>query len=259
MKRKRRSFYKPIAAYYEEIFPLKEPKISFIRSFLKKEPFKILDIGCATGQLAMALAGEGHEVAGIDLDRVMIERAKKDAAEHGLKVDFMVMNMMDINTHFNANSFDMVLCLGNTMVHLESLEEIGRFIKKVYNLLKKQGEFIVQVVNYDAVLGKGIKELPIIDTEHVRFERRYVNDKTAHKIRFCSRLIVKETMESVENEVFLYPLTKGELVPLLKDAGFGEMDYYGNFQKEAHTTDSPALIAAARSNIFAVKMAEIRR
>ena len=241
------NFYKPIAAHYEEIFPLKEPTVSFVRSFLEKEPSKILDIGCAVGQLAMALAAQGHEAAGIDLDEDMIRKARKKASDQGVKSDFSVMDMMAVDKHFRSNSFDMVLCLGNTMVHLQSLEEMQIFITKVFRLLKENGVFIVQVVNYDAVLGSGVKELPVIDTGHVRFERGYRYDKDDHKIRFCSRLTVKKDKEIFENEILLYPLTREEMGLLMDRAGFHQVEYFGNFGKDLHRINSPALIVVSRS------------
>lgn len=238
--------YRSIAPYYEEIFPLKGATISFVRSFLKGAPSRVLDTGCAVGQLATALARDGHDVTGIDLDAAMMETARKDAANRGLKVYFETMNMMDIDAHFAPHSFDMALCLGNTMVHLQSPEEIGRFIKKVFDLLKKQGTFIVQVVNYDHVLARGITELPVIDTPHVRFERHYIYDPANHIMHFQTRFTLKEERKQFQDEVLLYPLTGSELDALIKDAGFSEAVYYGDFAANKYTAESPALIAVAR-------------
>lgn len=153
------------------------------------------------------------------------------------------MNMVEIAAHFPAHSFDIVLCLGNTLVHLPSLDEIGEFIKKVSGLLKEDGVFIVQVVNYDHVLAKGISQLPVIDTEHVRFERHYIYDKSKHKMRFQTSLTVKKNMAEFEDEVLLYPLTQSEIDLLIKKAGFNKVGYFGDFSAGEYTTGSPALIA----------------
>lgn len=237
--------YHSLAPYYKEIFPLKEMALSFVRSFLKKTPARVLDVGCAVGQLAVTLARDGHDVAGIDLDAGLIKIARKDAAIHGIKINFEIMNMVEIAANFPAHSFDIVLCLGNTLVHLLSLEEIGEFIKKVSGLLKKDGVFIVQVVNYDQVLAKGISQLPVIDTEHVRFERHYIYDKGKHKIHFRTTLTVKKNMAKFEDEVMLYPLTQSEFDLLLKKAGFNNVGYFGDFSAREYTTGSPALIAVS--------------
>ncbi|MCP5101791.1 MAG: class I SAM-dependent methyltransferase [bacterium] len=239
-------FYERLTDYYEEVFPLREGKVSFVRSFLDKPASRVsrvLDIGCAVGQLSNLLAGEGHVVTGIDLDAGMVKRAEADAA-----ADFAAMDMMEVDRRFSVHSFDMVLCLGNTLVHLHSLEEMGIFIKKIFNLLKEGGVFILQVVNYDAVLGRGIKALPVIDVEHVRFERGYEYDEVGHRVRFRSNLTVKDSGEVVKSEVLLYPLTRGELESLMVGAGFRDVEYFGNFQKVPHSIDSPALIAAGRAS-----------
>ncbi len=240
------AMYRSIAPYYEEIFPLKEATISFIRSFLKGAPSRVLDTGCAVGQLAVALARDGYNVTGIDLDAAMIETAKKDTSNRGLMINFEAMDMMEIDAYFAPHSFDMVLCLGNTMVHLQSTGEIGRFIKKVFDLLKKQGTFIIQVVNYDHVLARGITELPVIDTPHARFERHYIYDQARHRMHFQTRFTVKEDMTYFEDEVLLYPLTRSELDSLIKHAGSNEAVFYGDFSANKYTNESPALIAVAR-------------
>lgn len=239
-------FYKPIAAYYEEIFPLKPVKTAFAASFLTKKNSRVLDIGCAVGELPAALAGRGRRVTGIDLDDAMIQRARNEMLRPDGAVDFFAMDMMTVGDHFESSCFDLVLCLGNTLVHLPSLEAMAAFMKGVAGLLKPGGVFALQIVNYDAVLGRDVKELPVLDGEHVRFERFYRFDEARHRVGFRSRLTVKETGETVENEVSLYPLTSVELQRLAAAAGFTEAEYFGDFKKSPYTPDSPALIAALR-------------
>jgi glycine/sarcosine N-methyltransferase len=75
--------YDPLAAYYEEIFPTERARVDFIdscvRSKIRKRSGKVrlLDIGCATGELAEALTHRGYLVEGIDLNEEMVRRAKR--------------------------------------------------------------------------------------------------------------------------------------------------------------------------------------
>jgi SAM-dependent methyltransferase len=51
---------------------------------------RVLDLGCGTGELALALARRGHQVTGIDISPVAIEAARAKAAAEGLTVRFEV-------------------------------------------------------------------------------------------------------------------------------------------------------------------------
>mgnify|MGYP001011199059 CR=1 FL=1 len=49
----------------------------------------------------------------------------------------------------------------------------------------------------------------------------------------------------IENSIELLPVLKNELAILLKNAGFNNCNYYGNFNQESYSIDSPALIVEA--------------
>ncbi|MET8153714.1 class I SAM-dependent methyltransferase [Actinoplanes sp. NPDC049668] len=53
---------------------------------------RVLDIGCGTGDLALALARRGHDVTAVDVSRVAIDLARAKAAAENLPVRFEVQD-----------------------------------------------------------------------------------------------------------------------------------------------------------------------
>ena len=238
------SFYKTIAGFYDEIFPLKDTKLSFITSLLNKERLAILDIGCAGGDLALALSKKGHRVTALDRSREMVDLAREKAKNNGSKVEFLEKDMENVGTDFSPSSFDAVLCFGNTLVHLENPGKMEEFFKGVLKILKDEGIFLLQIVNYDHVLAEGLDKLPTIERENFIFRRNYFYDADAHRIRFRVGFSIKDrgvTEESVES---LYPLTFAELNTALTGAGFSDLQFFGSEDRTPFRKESPALIAA---------------
>ncbi len=298
--------YDPLAHYYEEIFPVSENQIQFILSSLQNAgtarpdtqgsrgaaaagaPLRLLDVGCAVGDLAAAVTRAGRstdsdvgraasapaiEVDAIDLNSAMIQRA---AARHSEPVQtgrlrFHTMDMLKIAQEFEPESFDAVACLGNTLVHQPGPLEIEQFLNASARLLRRgppgsrapgqpngpagsptlRGSLILQLLNYDYLLQERPKQLPLVETEHVRFEREYsytTGAKTGSKdirVVFATRLQIKSTGEVYEDSLELYPLRRSELETLLESAGFGRVKFYGGFDGSPLEADSFPLVAVA--------------
>jgi SAM-dependent methyltransferase len=242
------SLYKTISRYYDELFPLKKARLDFITSFFNGDGLSVMDIGCAAGASALALAKAGHRVIGIDLNRDMVESAREKAQKSGLssKAVFFVKNMTGVGSSFPPSSFDAALCFGNTLVHLENPAKMEAFFSGVLKTLKDDGVFIVQIVNYDRILTEGVTELPLLESKACTFRREYTFDPTVHRICFNAYLTVKETGAVRESMESLYPLTSLELRTALENAGFSGIRFFGNENKDPYNRHSPALIALAQ-------------
>ena len=239
------ALYERIAGFYDEIFPLKQARLDFLDSVLGEKAGNVLDIGCASGELALALAKKGFHVCGIDLDETMIAVAGGKAAKHGVKIDFFCRDMLNVGEDFAPGSFAAVLCFGNTLAHLESLGKIADFLKGVHYILKSGGVVVLQVVNFSRVLAGEMKELPLLESENFMFRRLYDYDAVNHRVGFQTFLTIKRSGEVMENKEYLYPLTHGELERLLVSGGFTGLRFWGNESMIPYALTGPALVAAA--------------
>ncbi|SNR35454.1 class I SAM-dependent methyltransferase [Lutibacter flavus] len=239
------SFYKQIAPYYHHIFKINANQVGFIKFKTLKSDSKILDIGCGIGTLSFELANYYKNVLGIDMDAEMIRVASQKNGDVSKSIQFQQLSMLKLDTFIDKNSVDSIICFGNTLVHLNSLDEIANFLKQSKAVLKSNGKLLLQIVNYNRIIEKNIKQLPLIENDEIIFERNYCYRKPENKIDFNTRLIVKSTQQIIENSIELLPLLKEELALLLNKAGFNNCNYYGNFNMETYAIDSPALIIEA--------------
>jgi len=67
----------------------------------------VLDVGCGLGDNAIYLAGQGHQVTGIDIAASAVEQARHRARQHGLDVEFAVADASTLTGY--DGRFDTVL------------------------------------------------------------------------------------------------------------------------------------------------------
>jgi len=239
------SFYQQIAPYYHHIFKINANQVDFIKFIIPESDSKILDIGCGIGTLSFELTNYYKNILGIDMDAEMIRVALKNMVAASKSLHFQQLSMLKLDAFIDEKSLDSIICFGNTLVHLNSLNEIANFLQQSKAILKSNGKLLLQIVNYNRIIEKNIKQLPLIENDEIIFERNYFYRKTENKIDFNTRLTVKSTQQIIENSIELLPLLKEELALLLNKAGFKNCNYYGNFNKETYAIDSPALIIEA--------------
>jgi ubiquinone/menaquinone biosynthesis C-methylase UbiE len=94
---------------------LTKPERALVERYLKPGA-RVLDVGCGTGRVALALAKLGYRTAGIDLAPGMVETARANAAALGLDVPFTQAAAEALP--FEENSFDAAIFACNGIGHL---------------------------------------------------------------------------------------------------------------------------------------------
>jgi glycine/sarcosine N-methyltransferase len=231
MSNEQNKFYTSISKYYSEIFPYNPIQLQFVKNSIGNLSGKqILDIGCATGELAFNLAKESAKVTGIDLNEDLLKQAKTKKKHSNLQ--FQKGNMLELENDFQERQFDAVLCFGNTMVHLLTTNLIQQMLNGVNAILKPGGMFLMQILNYDYILNEQISELPIIETENIKFVRNYEFGVSSPIVRFKTDLHLKKGSRVVSNETSLLALKSTELINLLENSGFKNIELFSNFKKK---------------------------
>jgi SAM-dependent methyltransferase len=215
------SFYSRFASYYESVFPFSQGVYTLLRRHLPLPEAAVLDVGCGTGHYAGALAGEGFDVVGVDLDAEMIAYARA----HYPGATFHVLNMLDIASLERV--FDGVFCIGNTAAHLTRVE-FARFLDRVRDRLAPTGPWILQVMNWDYVLTREAVTLPLIEAEGGVVFRRVYRDISEDRVTFETRLEVAGEV-IFEDATPLYPLRSDDIVALHEERGFQLAAHLGSY------------------------------
>lgn len=237
------NFYKSISFYYDYIFPFKPAQKAFVNELLHDtKSSHLLDVGCGTGSLCIELADDFKSVKGIDPDKNMLEVAKKKAGSSKNNLQFLAYGMLEIEKAFDPETFDAILCFGNTLVHLQDDLEILNFLKSSKKLLTTGGKLLIQIINYDRILDQSIAALPTIENEHIRFIRNYVFNRQKNIIDFATIFHIRGTEKSIRNTIQLHPIQKTALENLLKQAGFKILNSYSDFKRSPFHKDSIPLI-----------------
>jgi glycine/sarcosine N-methyltransferase len=252
--------YGLLKTHYDAFFPLDPAQATWAEGFLPdpenggKEAPRVLDAGCGTGSLAIALARAGYSVMGVDLDEglLSIAQAKREAlgsAARG-RLGFARMDIRSIADTFNAGSFDSVLCLGNTLPHLGGKDEISGALAGFRRVLKPRGVLGLQIIDFDRISRLGLPGLPPLEAGGARFERAYIGIKPDEPFIFRTRLVLPAKKggaeETAEADTRLFALSSGSLDALLGKAGFADRKYSGGFSGESADGTRLPLVAVAR-------------
>ncbi|MFN8589972.1 MAG: methyltransferase domain-containing protein [Thermomicrobiales bacterium] len=100
---------------------------------------RILDAGCGTGQVAIALAARGARVTGIDLSPEMIRRAETHAAAHGVTIEWRNADISRIEEPFAV--YDAILA----RVVLQFVPDIPSVLREFRRVLRPAGRLLASV------------------------------------------------------------------------------------------------------------------
>lgn len=216
----------------------------------------VLDAACGTGMHAIALAQQGFAAAGADLSSGMIERARANAELAGVKVEWEVAGFGDLASVFGDKPgfpFDALLCLGNSLPHVLTADEMQKALMDFAACLRPDGLLMIQNRNFDVVLEKQerwMEPQPFREGNQEWLFMRFYDFLPNGLIDFNILTFQRKDEGPWQQQIIttrLRPITQAELINALAAAGFRSIQSYGDMTGAAfHPNTSGNLIVTAR-------------
>ncbi|HSK74668.1 MAG TPA: class I SAM-dependent methyltransferase [Pyrinomonadaceae bacterium] len=104
-----------------------------------------VDLGAGNGFQAIPLARSGFSVLAIDLSAKLLQELERQAGN--LDVRIIEDDLLNFSSYCD-NAPELIVCIGDTLTHLESVEKVSELIKKVSEKLVRGGKFILSFRDY---------------------------------------------------------------------------------------------------------------
>lgn len=259
-----------IADYYDES-PLVRGRtrdVAFYFDAIHEHGDPVLELGCGTGRITIALAEAGHRITGLDISERMLERCTQKRAalprETRERVHLVQGNMVGFDL---GEKFRVVIIPFRPMQHLLELDEQISCLESVRRHLwsserragDPRGRLILDVFQTDAermhdpvhLKEALVTEYSTPDGRHVRIMERVAAFHRAEQ-RNDVEMIFYVTCPGGKEERLVFAWTlryffRYEVEHLLARCGFRVSAVYGDFDRSPLADSSPEMIFVAEA------------
>jgi ubiquinone/menaquinone biosynthesis C-methylase UbiE len=203
-------------------------------------PAEILDVPTGFGRHALPLAKLGFHVTGVDRSGVQLSEARRIAGEvewpKWVQADFRELPFEDEN-------FDAVLCLFSSIGY-RGEEGDRKALREFLRVLRPGGPLVVETMHRDRLMAIFQERSwdPLEDDAVLLEERRF--DYVAGEIETDHALLSVGVRRGVTFRLRVYTAT--ELVRLVADVGFAEIDCFGDFEGGSLSRETRLVVRAKK-------------
>lgn len=133
-----------LAEHYDWLFGGREHQLDRHRQWFREQGLvpsgsgRALDLGCGSGFQSIPLAELGYSVTAVDESRPMLERLQSEIGDRPVSVHHA--NLVDFCAE---DRFELIICMGDTLPHLSSHEEVEGLLTRASTWLETGGRLIL--------------------------------------------------------------------------------------------------------------------
>lgn len=228
--------------------PADGEQIAFYERQIERYGSPVLELACGTGNYLVTLSGSDVEISGLDNSGEMLDGARLRGENQNTETNLINADMRSFDLN---QKFALVFVAGNSLQHLNSLEDVEACFASVRRHLAPGGKFIVEVFNPSLqLLNRSPNERFfvgeyktedgwIVLTENVFYDAA---TQTNHLQWHYKNQFAKDEQTVTFTMRQFFPQ---ELDALFRYNDFSIEQKYGDFDESAFTSDSPKQIIVA--------------
>lgn len=182
-----------------------------------------IDLGAGCGFQSIPLAQIGFSVIAIDLDEKLL-RELKDNSER-LQIATVQDDLINFEQHISiSNKPELIVCMTDTIIHLESKDRVNLLFKKVFNSLDNDGKFIITLRDLSSELSELDRFIPVKSDNNIIFTCFLEYEPTTVKVH---DLVYKKDGDNWKLNKSFYRklrLSKNWIDEQLEKSGFSEVE-----------------------------------
>jgi len=231
------NFFDNIADSYDELTGAADRRVAagrFVTELTRRfDITSAVDAACGAGLFAIELARNGLEVVAGDISAGMLKEAPHNAAAAGIDTDlctWIQAPMQELGDRISG-ARDAVVCMGNSIPHLLTDDDLSRTFAGFAAMLTGGGVAVIHLLNYDRVLSEKDRIVGITRAGSKEFVRFY--DFDGDLVGFNILEIQWADDGRCSHNLFTTPLRpyrRDELVDALAKAGFENIETFGDLR-----------------------------
>lgn len=242
--------YQGLAArVYDAIWENEYDDLPFYSWLLGAPRGRLLELGCGTGRILLPLAMEGWNCEGVDAsaDMLAICRNKADADNLSVRLHRQKMERLNLD-----RKFDRIIIPGFTFHHLTDIRLAGRTLRRIRAHLKPRGRLVLSLfLPWETLQGRNDgawrlrSEVDLEDGGTILTQESVSLNPVDQLMTVWNRYEVLDPDGTVRDQSLVRNHLRWfgleELQLLLREAGFGRTEVYGDFTPSPPTPDTTFL------------------
>lgn len=176
-----------------------------------------IDLGAGNGMQSIPLAELGYQVSAVDFSGKLLTELEQSRQD--LPIRIIEADILDFNQYAHLQP-ELVVCMGDTLPHLTSLEDLRKLFEQIHDQLQPGGQFILSFRDLSHELKGADRFIPVRSDNDVIFScflEYFEGHVQVHDI------VHKRENGNWRQKVSTYQklrLSAENVVPILKEVGF---------------------------------------